>query len=86
MFLFLEKKFGTSTKKFEVKLNLSRVSLVDKFKKYIFNTESFNPEDRGTRLGSTDVIRNAHNSFSSQESFVFDEDKSSKGKVNLKSI
>jgi ubiquitin carboxyl-terminal hydrolase L5 len=49
-------------------------------------TESFNPEDRGTSLGSVDVIRNAHNSFSSQESFVFDEDKSSKGKVNLKSI
>jgi hypothetical protein len=49
-------------------------------------TESFNPEDRGTSLGSVDVIRNAHNSFSSQESFVFDEDKSSKGKVNLKRI
>eukprot|EP01080_Neovahlkampfia_damariscottae_P002908 gene2908-4751_t len=43
-------------------------------------TESFSPEDRGTSLGSVDKIRNAHNSFNAQDSFIFDEEKSSSGK------
>ena len=61
-----------------------KIDIGDCLKDFKSFTESFSPEDRGMSLGSVDKIRNAHNSFNAQESFVFDEDKTSSGKVKSK--
>ena len=73
------------SKRHQIQTDFSdKIDIGDCLKDFKSFTESFSPEDRGMSLGSVDRIRNAHNSFNAQESFVFDEDKTSSGKVKSK--